>query len=171
MGAGSQQQEHRKQQPKPTSRCLEDHPRHQNHHSSRKRSQSARHATVRTPDDLSSIRVESEQEDPSEINNLSVSSHAFLEAFPERDDEDAASLSPSHRSLNSESSSLGVRQIAREETNNVSRWKTFVMLLLLVNAVLVTIATFAFMRREEEGHFEAAVRFIEGVILCIVFAT
>lgn len=168
MGAGSQRQEHRKQQLKPPSRCLEDHHRHQNHLSSRKRSQCTRHPTVRTPDDLSSIRVELEQEDPSEIDNLSVSSHAFLEAFSERDDEDAASLSHSLRSLHSESSSLGVRQIAREETNNVSRWKTFVMLLLLVNAVLVTVATFAFMRREEEGHFEAAVRFIKGVILCTV---
>ena len=44
-----------------------------------------------------------------------------------------------------------------KDSQNVTRWKTFVMTLLLVNAGLVTIATFEVLRREEEAEFRTAV--------------
>ena len=112
----------------------------------------------KTPDDLSSIQLHhSELEDPSEIDNLSVSSHP-LETYSECDIED--DLSASQHSLQSEATSgaSGLRQIiAPKETKNVTRWKTFVMLLLLVNAALVITATYEVMRRDQEEDFRQAV--------------
>ena len=151
--------------------CRHEHHVHHHHHqrigASTTRKTNGQSAARRPNDDLSSIRVDFRQDDPSDMDNFSVShgSHAFLEAFAEHDIEDDAvsrssssHSSSSHHSRHSHDSTVGVRRIAHQETKNVSRWKTCVMLLLLVNAVLVTVATYEFLKKEEESYFEAAVR-------------
>lgn len=109
-----------------------------------------RKRTLKGMEAFSSIQLMSYQDDPSEIGDLSVSSHP-LEPILDLDEEDDSNSSQSTR----EASLDNVPQLARNDT--VTRWKTFVMLLLLINAGLVTISTFEFMRREEEEEFENAV--------------
>ena len=113
------------------------------------------------------LRLDSNQEDPSEIGDLSASSHVsvthdqdLLDHPDNDDDDDSRSQSSSHSSSSTSTPSQAVHQIAREETQKVTRWKTFVMTLLLVNGALITIATFEFMRRQEEEEFQTAVSFL-----------
>ncbi|CAB9499073.1 Receptor-type guanylate cyclase gcy [Seminavis robusta] len=123
---------------------------------------------------LSSIQLlhlDEDQDECSDIGDLSVSTHASgigLDTSNANNDrgiagiddlyhQDSESQSPSDDcSVGTAHSSVKVKRIAKRETRKVTRWKTLVMTLLLINAGLVTISTFDFMRRQEEDEFQAA---------------
>ena len=145
----------------------------------RKRSLQPQHqlSKTKTSIQLSSIQLlhldmDEAQDDCSDIGDLSVSSHtsglgldtsrnndhgiAGIDDLYHQDSESHTPSDCSHSTAHS-SGSVKVKQIAHRETKKVTRWKTFVMTLLLINAGLVTISTFEFMRRQEEEEFQDAV--------------
>jgi len=75
------------------------------------------------------------------------------------DDDNESSVDSTHAGVD-------VKNMAQYETQNVTRWKTFVMFLFLVNAALVIVSTFEFMRRSEEEDFENGVRILLYCTLC-----
>ena len=124
---------------------------------------------LKSPRQLSSIQLTGEQDDPSDIHvDLSETGSFPLQAISNLDESHTRSRhSQSKSQSNSQSPSLGEDdceydsplmdlQMDHMESQNVTRWKTFVMTLLLINAGLVTISTFEILRREEEAQFETA---------------